>query len=185
MNNTQAQGVEQKGFVVDSRAFLGMVEGLGYVAVLTDRDEGGNVTVKELDAGHGRGRESTTSADSVRRLSNKPGSANSDNSDESELNMARRLAGRNPSDSPRQNDHPVALYGRTGQEDSRMKVVTEGGNLYVRTARISDNPFGTVPLTVVLKPLESSTDPILGDDGKPTGRFLTTARYVIVAVLSN
>ncbi len=91
------------------------------------------------------------------------------------------LAGRPVSDvSSRQNDRPV-LYGQTGRDDTRLKVTVEnGGNLYPHTAVLSENPLGTAPLMLKLKPLGSRTDPVFDKEGQPTGKFITSARYVIV-----
>lgn len=192
---TQTEQTQQtqtpKGFVIDSRT-RGEVKGLGLVAVRSAQDGDGNVEVEELVGEHERGRKTMVPAETVKMVSNKPGSAKAsseyghlaEDDQESLLNLARRLAGDPPrqtrtTNQSQQGGNPW-LGAVTGKDNTALRVEQErNGNLYAYGAVYSRNPLGVTPLTVELRPLKSWTEPVLDNDGRPTGEFVTVSRFVL------
>ena len=147
---TTANDENKRSELQVGRGTLGHLKGLGIVEVLTDQDAEGRVSVRELVGNAKRVTEGIT-ASTIERISNRPGSAkNQNNKEESQLQMAQRLAGR--SQQGQQKPQQEALWMRGKPLGCVVKVVYKeaDGKLYIRVTRI-DERMGLQDVPVSLR----------------------------------
>ena len=183
-NQTQQFVVDS--FVVDSRT-LGKLAGLGLISVLTDQDENGKVDVQELEGSNAGRVNEGVAANAIERISSKPGSAKGkgSNNEESELDMARRLAGRDrrPQNGQQRRDQEEYLYLGAKPYGTSIKAVYKhkDDTLSIRISRIDEREdLNDVPVTLLLlgKGSKKATDKRTGKT--IAGKFYSYAEYEIV-----